>query len=148
MLEMVRIEDINKSDIWKLEDKADEICAKMSYKYSNYFFEKGYLLEVKLERFDHISALKGKAKHLHKEQCFELEYNSSISIAIKNLEGQLIEFDEGSLVDNINIWSVQKYLLFYKRGFINRLTELEIENQIVNYIKEDAMLLGIELDNN
>lgn len=148
MLEMVKIEDIDKNEIWKLEDKADEICAKISDKYSSHFSKEGYILYVKLERFDYISASKGKAKPLHKEQCFELEYTSTISIAILNLEGQLVDYDEGHLVDNVDIWCVQKHLHFSKRGFINRLTEQELENQIVNCIKEDAILLGIELNNN
>ena len=145
MIEMVKIDKIDKSEIWQLEFEAEQICTDFLERFSDCFKKKGFVLEITLERFDHISALNNKSLKLNKEQCFDLEYNSCISILIKDFNGKVVEHDEGKLIDNIYIWFVQRYLFFSKRGFINRSSKSEKENELLYFLKEDAELLGVEI---
>lgn len=111
----VKLTEISNVQIWDLERKVQRIAKEVEEQLQQNFKNHSYKLEIDFSRTDVSPKFFPECPPLSKEQCMKPHYCSEISVAVTDLEGNLIGDEEDGYLfgEGLTIWSVEKSFLFF-----------------------------------
>ncbi|MDR7003002.1 hypothetical protein [Neobacillus niacini] len=154
MMKKVKLSEIKKEQIWDWEKQVANIAKEIEGQFQQNFKSHSYKLEIVFSRTDVSPKHFPECPPLSKEQCLKPHYCSAISVAVTDLEGNLIGDEEDGYLfgEGLTIWTVEKSFLFFMvdenfpigsaKGYILTLPSSEIKKTL----EEDVFYLAKELN--
>ncbi|WP_152445967.1 hypothetical protein [Bacillus sp. THAF10] len=153
----VSLTDITKVQIWEVEQEVQQIAFEVEEQFQHIFKSQSYTLQIDFNRFDVSAKSFPECPKLSKEQCMQPHYCSAISVAVTDLDGNLIgEEEEGYLIgEGLTIWEVDKSFLGFvvnekfpfgsSKGYILSISHTEIKKLLEDDVYYLAQELNIEV---